>query len=652
MDNSEQQYNINDLAHFMKRSREDDNPYVFVTGAGCSVTAGIPLANQIVKELNEKFTVELKSLTDEDRKDYGKCMECIDISKRRNYLKNYIKSAKINWAHIALACLIESGYVRRVLTFNFDNLLARSCGLLGIFPATYDFTAANLNLHSLIDDPAIVHLHGQGHGFIQLNTQLETDKHATSLREFVRHTLNESPTLFIGYSGKNDAFLPQVETQFSGQHQLFWVDMSKQAPEHLEKDILKSNLANYISCNDGADIFLIQLAQNLNCFPPTIFPDPYQHLLNELNEVASYPLSSYPLHENETLNNNKDLLTDKVNYYTQDILIDNVNYYTQDILIDTNNRLKEAQQRDKDNEINILQEYMEGNYIKIIQVLETKSSLDNQQELWLARSYFGLALEKSSIQSQIDLYNIMIQKFSDNSELFIQDLVAKALFNKVIMLEKLGQLERLIEVCDDIVRRNDNRNELRLRRHVSKALFSKACVLGKLGRSEEAITVYNDIMKRFDSNDSLVSQVQAAETLFNITTELMKLGRTEDILNTYDELIEKFSDSSKLLVQVQVAKSLLNKAGILLLEFGKPEDAIVVYDKAIELFGNTNELILQETITNIMLVKAEVLRESGQIKEAIDIYDDFIERFDGSDEPFLKERVAIALDGRATLSIL
>ncbi len=641
MDSSGQQYNIDDLAHFMKTSREDNKPYVFVTGAGCSVTAGIPLANQIVKELNEKFAVELKSLSDEDRKDYGKCMECIDISKRRNYLKDYIKNAKINWAHIALACLIESGYIRRVLTFNFDNLLARSCGLLGIYPATYDFTAANLNLHSLIDDPAIIHLHGQGHGFIQLNTQSETDKHANSLREFVRHTLNESPTLFIGYSGKNDAFLPQVETQFSGQHQLFWVDMSKQAPEHLEKDILKSSLANYISCTEGADIFLIQLAQKLNCFPPTIFPDPYQHLLNELNEVASYPLSNYPLYKNESLENNEDLLIDKVNYYTQDILIN------------TKSRLEEAQQIDKDNEINILQEYMEGNYKKIIQVIESKSSLDNQQELWLARSYFGLALQQqSSIQKQVDLYDAMIQKFSDSNELFIQDLVARALFNKASMLKKLGKPERAVEVYDNIVKRNDDRKEPRLRKYVSRALFLKAYDLGKLGCSEEAITVYNDIIKRFDSDDGSVSQVQAAETLFNITAELRKLGRTEDILISYDALIEKFSDSGELLVQVQVAKSLLNKAGILLLEFKKLKDAIVVYDKAIELFGNTNELMLQKIITNMTFVKAVVLRESGQIKEAIDVYDDFIERFDGSDEPFLQEHVARALDSKAELSVL
>ena len=206
MKNSEYLYTVEDLAEFMQSAKDEERPFIFITGAGCSVTAGIPLAQKIVSELNELFPLELKPLSDEDRRDYGKCMGRLETSKRREYLQKYISKAKINWAHIALACLMKAGYVRRVMTFNFDNLLARSCGLLGQYPPTYDFTAANLNLHRLIDDPAIVHLHGQGHGFVQLNTDSETEEHATRLKEFVGHTLSESPTLFIGYSGKNDAF--------------------------------------------------------------------------------------------------------------------------------------------------------------------------------------------------------------------------------------------------------------------------------------------------------------------------------------------------------------------------------------------------------------------------------------------------------------
>ncbi|MDO8344948.1 MAG: hypothetical protein Q7T48_17235 [Cellvibrio sp.] len=40
-----------------------------------------------------------------------------------------------------------------------------------------------------------------------------------------------------------------------------------------------------------ADEFLIELAKELQCFPPTLFSDPYGHLLNELEPVAEFPLT-------------------------------------------------------------------------------------------------------------------------------------------------------------------------------------------------------------------------------------------------------------------------------------------------------------------------------------------------------------------------
>ncbi|HFT7662160.1 TPA: hypothetical protein ACGR4R_002587 [Aeromonas veronii] len=178
MDKISLQYNVSDLAKFMRKAKDGNKPFVFFTGAGCSVTAGIPLAKRLTEEMHRCFETELKLLVGADREDYGKCMAQIGRDDRRRFLKSYIDQAKINWSHIALACLLREGYISRVLTFNFDNLLARSCGLLGLYPATYDFTAANLNLYHLIDNPAIVHLHGQSHGFAQLNSDKETAEHA------------------------------------------------------------------------------------------------------------------------------------------------------------------------------------------------------------------------------------------------------------------------------------------------------------------------------------------------------------------------------------------------------------------------------------------------------------------------------------------
>lgn len=581
MDDAKHQYTIQDLAQFMRSAQEDQTPFIFITGAGCSVTAGIPLAQKIVSELNKQFPLELKPLSDEDRRDYGKCMGRLETSKRRKYLQGYIGKAKINWSHIALACLIKEGYIRRVLTFNFDNLLARSCGLLGQYPPIYDFTAANLNLHRLIDDPAIVHLHGQGHGFVQLNTDSETEEHAARLKEFVGHTLSESPTLFIGYSGKNDAFLPQIEEQFNDQHRLFWVDMGDQAPDHLQHKLLASSLSHYMSCENGADLFLIQLAQALGCFPPTIFADPYQHLLDELDEIANYPALE------------EDSIEDK-----KERRVSRPSSRTQDILLETKNKLKEVRLQRKEGNINILQEYLQGDYQKIIKVLEAKQTLDHEQSLWLARSYLGLALQKIDKLEQIRIYEKLIHKFDKSKDLNVQEQIANALMGKGIALSELGKLDSEIDAYDEVVKNFGNSNELILQKKVAAALINKSIVLHELGNFEKSIEIH-------------------------------------------DKLIERFGDSNELVLQDKVAAALVNK-GNALFELNEIEESIKIYDKLIELFSNTNELDLQKEVSRALLSKFFALRELNQIKESIEVCDDIIARFSNSDEHFLREIVAEA----------
>ncbi|WP_064669347.1 SIR2 family protein, partial [Vibrio nigripulchritudo] len=282
-------YNVKDLAEYMLRAKKENKPFVLFTGAGCSKSAGIPLASELVAEINEKYALDLKALSKKDRSDYGRCMSALTKDDRRELLQGYIQKAKINWAHIVQAILLEKGYIQRVLTFNFDNILSRSCGLLGLYPSTYDFTSANLDLLNLIIDPSIVHLHGQSHGFIQLNTDEETNRHAEQLSQFVASTLSQSPSIFIGYSGNADAFFPLLKEKFTDQKRLFWIGRSEKVPDNVNESLITpNNVAHYLHHEDS-DRFFIELAQELGCFPPKAFEDPYGHLLDKLNPVLDFP---------------------------------------------------------------------------------------------------------------------------------------------------------------------------------------------------------------------------------------------------------------------------------------------------------------------------------------------------------------------------
>ena len=124
------------------RHAKDNRPFCLLTGAGCSLAAGIPLVSELIREMNDphkEFAIHLKKLDDDQKKDYGQCMRKLSKNLRKDLLNPYLEKAKINWGNIAIASMMQAGFIQRVLTFNFDNVLARACGLCGEYPAIYDF---------------------------------------------------------------------------------------------------------------------------------------------------------------------------------------------------------------------------------------------------------------------------------------------------------------------------------------------------------------------------------------------------------------------------------------------------------------------------------------------------------------------------------
>lgn len=290
-------FTVQEVAQLLKQAKENEKPYVFFTGAGCSVKADVPSATGLIQEICKKFPIQVKNIDREkDKYNYGKYMSALDKDERRRLLKPHIiDNKKINWAHIALACLMQANYIERVLTFNFDSILSRACNMLGLHPSIYDFATANPHLYHLINDPSIVHLHGQGTSFVQLNTEDETKEHTEKLSDFIANTLNSNPSLFIGYSGNADAFFPLLEDKYSEQHRLIWTG-TKATIDELESESVRAflnknnNITHYIG-DIYADDFLIELAKELDCFPPELFLNPYIFLDKQLNVIQDYPLS-------------------------------------------------------------------------------------------------------------------------------------------------------------------------------------------------------------------------------------------------------------------------------------------------------------------------------------------------------------------------
>ncbi|AXF86325.1 hypothetical protein DTO96_102072 [Ephemeroptericola cinctiostellae] len=150
--------------------------------------------------------------------------------------------------------------------------------------------SVDAKFHDLIVEPAIVHLHGQSHGFHLLNTADETKNQAAErLSGFIQTTLNHSDCLFIGYSGSADAFFTEIQKKYTGQNRIIWVGHDSEPNAFVSEFVNKnSNLIHYVGDAD-ADEFLITLAQELNCFPPEILHSPYKHMHSLLESIIPYP---------------------------------------------------------------------------------------------------------------------------------------------------------------------------------------------------------------------------------------------------------------------------------------------------------------------------------------------------------------------------
>jgi Tfp pilus assembly protein PilF len=278
---------IDEIVDTLRSAKDRGKPAHILFGAGCSKAAGIPLAWEIVAEIHKLYPGRCQLLPEKDRDKYGACMKLLSPNERRDLLAPYLAKASINWAHVAFAQFMNEGFIDRALTVNFDNLLARACGLLSLYPAIYDFASAPTSDVSLIVSPAIVHLHGQGHGVVLLNTEEETKAHSAKIAPVLRQSMDH-PLIVIGYSGATDDVLRILREHYPGTEYLYWLSHND------DPDVAVRKVADdhgYFKCVGGvdADRFLIELAQKLRCWPPRICTNPIGHLLAELKPVSDYP---------------------------------------------------------------------------------------------------------------------------------------------------------------------------------------------------------------------------------------------------------------------------------------------------------------------------------------------------------------------------
>ncbi|QCO21079.1 hypothetical protein C9E88_005940 [Acinetobacter cumulans] len=231
------------LAASLKDAKEDGGAILLV-GAGISVSAGIPPAQKLMKIAIENFpnyfTDEEQKLAQEDLSQllYNYIMSKLSPAHRKEIFQWHIQGnearsipkAKLNFAHLTIAELLKQGYIKRILTTNFDPLLINACYMVGMYPlpAIYDLGSVDQINPELFDDPCIIYLNGQHAGQVQRNTPSQLSQHQSILNKVVLSTGCKRPWIVASYSGENDPLMDALNELRPYNNWLYWLEYKEQ----------------------------------------------------------------------------------------------------------------------------------------------------------------------------------------------------------------------------------------------------------------------------------------------------------------------------------------------------------------------------------------------------------------------------------------
>lgn len=271
---------LNHLAASLKDAKADGGAILLV-GAGISVSAGIPPAQKLMKIAIENFpdyfTEEQLRLAQEDlgQLQYNDIMTKLSPIHRKEIFnwhiqgheKKKIPKAKLNFAHLAIAELLKQGYIKRILTTNFDPLLINACYMVGMYPlpSIYDLGSINQINPELFDDPCIIYLNGQHAGQVQRNTSSQLTQHQSILNKVVLSTGCKRPWIVAGYSGENDPLMVSLNELRPYNNWLYWLEYSDQVLQKESHQFLEQDEECKIVYGCDADETFMEVAEFLDC---------------------------------------------------------------------------------------------------------------------------------------------------------------------------------------------------------------------------------------------------------------------------------------------------------------------------------------------------------------------------------------------------
>jgi hypothetical protein len=263
---------------------ENKGVYALLLGSGVSRAAFVPTGWDITLDLIRRVAVAENV---EDQPDWAKWYretngsepsysELLDSlsstpDERRAILHSYIEPTPEDRdqgrkvptkAHRAIANLVSSGFIKVIITTNFDRLMENALRDVGIEPTVVSNEDSARGAVPLPHNRCfLLKLNGDYLDTRILNTEVELAQYPSALNALLDRIFDEYGLIVCGWSGEWDPALRSAITRAANRrYPIFWVARSKLSD--IAMDLIKQRGARLLDV-PSADVFFVQLAERV-----------------------------------------------------------------------------------------------------------------------------------------------------------------------------------------------------------------------------------------------------------------------------------------------------------------------------------------------------------------------------------------------------
>ena len=314
--------------------------YALLLGSGVSRNSGIPTSWDIVTDLIRKLS---NSIGEDCGKEpykwflskYGKEPSYSRIlsklvktpTERVNLLKSYFENTdnedvvalkQPSHAHKAIAKLVKGGYIKAVITTNFDRLLEKALQDEGIEPATIRHTDDISGVQPLVHAPfTLIKVNGDYLDTRFLNTEEELGEYPDKMKTYILEIINNFGLITCGWSGEWDIGLVNTIKQSENYRYFGYFTYVRKCEQNL-RELAISRKGECIEI-ESADAFFVELNERIDALET--FNS--NHPLNK--DIAIARLKKYIARSDGIIQYNDLIVAEQEMAYSK-ILLDDYNF--------------------------------------------------------------------------------------------------------------------------------------------------------------------------------------------------------------------------------------------------------------------------------------------------------------------------------------